>query len=297
MSNKHIPKNLSNLIIAIIINIGITIFEFTLGILSNSLALISDAFHNATDISSIILGYISERVSTFPTNSEKTYGYKKIEFVTAFVNSLILLIATIYIFYEGISRLFTPTAVSSIQMFYVGIFAVIGNGFATWILSKNSDRNINIKAVWLHSLQDTLVSFGVVIGAAIIYFTGWNIVDPVISILIALFLTKSIFYLLKETLNALLDSVPSNIKYEEVRASLNAINGVVNINDLHIWSASSNTPILSAHIKIEDITKLNDVFIKSRNVLLNKYGIVHTTLQIIPTGTEDNKDPNFKYCN
>ena len=300
MTHEHSqkpPKTLSGLIIAIVINIGIVIFEIILGILSNSLALVSDAFHNLTDIFSMILGYIAEKISTIPANSDKTYGYKKAEFVTAFINSLVLLIATGYIFYEGISRLLKPTEVLSVQMFYVGIIAAIGNGFATWILLKNSTENTNMKAVWLHSLQDTLLSFSVIIGAVIIYFTNWNIVDPLISIFIAIFLIRSVYALIKETLSALLDSVPANVSYDEIKKDLLNINEIDEVKDLHIWLANSKSPILSVHIQITDEKKLKTVFIKVKKMLLDKYGIQHTTLQIMPKTIIDCIKLDCDHCN
>lgn len=300
MTHKHsqkTPKTLSGLIMAIVINIGIVVFEIILGIFSNSLALISDAFHNLTDIFSMILGYIAEKISVISANSNKTYGYKKAEFITAFINSLILLVATGYIFYEGIFRLFKPTKVLSIQMFYVGIIAVIGNGFATWILLRNSKKNTNMKAVWLHSLQDTLLSFGVIIGAVIIYFTGWNIVDPLISVFIAIFLIRSAYALVKETLNALLDSVPANISYDEVKKDLLNINKIDGVKDLHIWLASSKSTMLSAHIQIANEKDLKTVFIEVKKMLLDKYGIRHTTLQIMPKAIIDCIKLDCDHCN
>ncbi len=293
--NHATPKTFSNLIIAIIINVGIVVFEIILGIISGSLALISDAFHNITDISSMILGYISEKISLKPSDNKKTYGYKKMEFITAFVNSLILLLAVAYILYESILRLFKPVEILSAQMFYVGLIAVIGNGIATWILSKDSKQNTNLKAVWLHSLQDALLSVGVIIGAGIIYFTGWTIVDPLISIFISIFLIKSIYTLIKETLNALLDSVPKNINYENVKKDILAVKGVKNVNDLHIWSANSHLTMLSVHIQIDDINNLATIFTNIKTTLHDKYDIEHSTIQILP----ENMDINFEcnHCN
>jgi len=298
MSHSHThetPKTLSRLILAIVINVGIVIFEIILGILSNSLALISDAFHNITDISSMVLGYISEKTAVKPANNTKTYGYKKIEFVTAFVNGLILMLATIYIFYEGILRLFNPTEVVSSQMFYVGIVAVIGNGLATWILSRDSQNNTNMKAVWLHSLQDALLSLGVIVGAVIIHFTGWNIIDPIISIFISLFLAKSIYYLIKETVNALIDSVPENIDYEKVRKDLENIKGVEKVSDLHIWLESSHLPMLSVHLQIKNLGDLEEILAKAQNLLHKNHEIEHTTIQIVPQNPA--KFSNCHHCN
>ena len=299
MSHNHsheAPKNLTRLVLAILINIAIVIFEIILGILSNSLALISDAFHNITDISSMILGYISEKLSQKSPSKTKTFGYKKIEFVSAFINSFVLLLVTIYILYEGILRLLHPEQVISLQMLYVGIVAVIGNGVATWILSHGSKDNTNMKAVWLHSLQDALLSVGVIIGAGIIYFTGWNIIDPLLSIFISIFLLKSIYLLLKETFNALVDSVPDNIDFDKVRQDLLAIDGIKTVSDLHIWLSDSHTPMLSVHITTQTIDKNGNIFIKAKKLLHDTYDIEHTTLQIIPAKIAST-DFHCEHCN
>ncbi len=296
MTHKHThetPKTFSGLMIAIGINIVITVFEIILGIMANSLALISDAAHNLTDIGSMVLGYVTEKMVARPANDKKTYGYKKMEFVTAFVNGLILLLVTGYILYEGITRLFMAPEVISGTMFYVGLIALLGNTIATWILTKSSKNNTNMQAVWLHSLQDALSSLGVVVGAVIIKFTGWNIVDPVISILIAVFLIKSIYHLIKRTVDALLDSVPEGIDYEEVKRDLLQIKGVVKLNDLHIWLESSRLAMLSVHLQIEDVNDLEQVFQEAKNLLFDKYHIEHTTVQVIPVDIRT----KCKHCN
>jgi len=291
--HQHQPKTLTGLVVAIIINIGITIFEVIFGVLSNSLALISDAAHNLTDIGSMILGYVSEKMLAKPANDKKTYGYKKMEFVTAFVNGLILLLVTGYVLYEGIFRLFKTPEVVSGQMFYVGLIALAGNTIATWILTRSAKENTNMQAVWLHSLQDALASLGVVLGAVIIHYTGWKIVDPIISILIALFLVKSIYHLIKRTLDALLDSVPDNINYEEVRKDLLNIEGVEKLSDLHIWLESSHLPMLSVHLEIKDKQDFSKILKDTKNLLFQKYKLEHTTIQIAP----QNIKIQCKHCN
>ncbi len=296
MSHNHkheTPKTIPGLIIAIGINIVITVFEIILGIMANSLALISDAAHNLTDIGSMVLGYVTEKMVARPANDKKTYGYKKMEFVTAFVNGLILLLVTGYILYEGVIRLFTVPEVVDGTMFYVGLIALLGNAVATWILTKSSKNNTNMQAVWLHSLQDALSSLGVVMGAVIIKFTGWNIIDPIISILIAVFLIKSIYHLIKRTVDALLDSVPEGIDYEEVKRDLLQIKGVVKLNDLHIWLESSRLPMLSVHLQIGDVNDLEQVFQEAKNLLFDKYHIEHTTVQVIPVDIRT----KCKHCN
>ncbi len=298
MSHNHThkaPKTLFALIIAIIINLGIVVFEIVFGILSHSLSLISDAVHNLTDISSMVLGYFAEKISMRPADSKRTYGYKKVEFIAAFTNTLILLVATMYILYEGVIRLSNPEHVLSWQMLVVGSVAFFGNTVATWILAKGSKENTNMKAVWLHSLQDALLSLGVIFGAVVIYFTQWDIVDPILSIVISIVLLKSIYSLLQETFNALVDSVPKNINFEEIRQSLSKIDGVKDIGDLHIWLAASRMPILSVHLQIKNKDDLETIFDEVKRLLRDKYDIEHTTIQIIPQTLKTKNE--CLYCN
>ncbi len=298
MSHDHTheaPKTLFALIIAMIINLGIVVFEIMFGILSHSLSLISEAIHNLTDISSMVLGYFAEKASMRPVNNKKTYGYKKVEFIAAFTNTLILLAATIYILYEGVVRLLKPEHVLGWQMLFAGVVALIGNGIATWILTKSSKENTNMKAVWLHSLQDSLLSLGVIFGAVIIYFTHWNIVDPILSIVISIVLLKSIYALLQETFDALTDSVPKNMDFEKIRQSLAQVEGVQNVSDLHIWLASSHTPLLSVHLQIKDKGELERVFNESKKILHDTYDIEHTTIQITPVDLK--METHCEHCN
>ncbi len=300
MSHDHAhsaPQNLTSLIWAIGINIGIVAFEVFFGIISGSLSLITDAVHNLTDISSMVLGYFSEKISLYPTNNKKTYGYKKAEFLSAFVNALILFAAVGYILYEAALRIFHPSEVLSAQMFVVGVVAVVGNSLATWILTGGSKDNMNMKAVWLHSLQDALLSVGVIIGAVAIYFTGWNIIDPLISIFIALFIIKSTYALLKQTVDSLLDSVPENIDFDELKNSLQKIDKIKKVNDLHIWANSSKEPILTAHLQVSDEKYLTEVFVKAKKILHDKYGIEHATLQVMPKNINKKADLECNHCN
>ena len=177
---KHNSRNLT---ISIFLNIGIVIFEIIFGLLSRSMALISDALHNITDIGSMVLSWWGEKMSSWPNNDRKTYGYKRAEVIIAFTNGGILLAVTIFIVIEAVKRLFHPTEVAGVQMMVVAGVALIGNGIATYLLEKDAHNNLNLKSAWLHSLQDAIFSLAVIIGAVAIYFTGWNWIDPALSIL------------------------------------------------------------------------------------------------------------------
>jgi cobalt-zinc-cadmium efflux system protein len=177
------PASLTNLILAILINGVIVVFELFFGLLIQSMALISDAVHNLSDIAAMSFTYWAEKISRRPANERKTYGYLKFEFIAAFINSLVLSVVIAFVFWESIQRLMTPAEIPGKTMLWVAVVAFAGNGMATLLLKKISGRNFNIRTAWLHSLQDALFSLGVIIGALLITFFGWFFIDPLISMI------------------------------------------------------------------------------------------------------------------
>ena len=294
-SHSHAPVNsLSRLLVAILINGGIVIFEIILGVITRSMALISDAIHNISDISAMILGFWSEKIAKKPGNTKKTYGYKKIEFITAFANSIILSVAIIFVFYEAVMRFLEPVEVQSKTMFFVALIALAGNSLATLVLQKTAGGNFNLKAVWLHSLQDALLSLGVVIASIIIYFTNWNFVDPLGSIIICLFIAREIYKIITHTINALLDSVPEGIDFKAVKKEILKNENVEEVADLHIWQTDSHTKMLSAHLRITSDSNTRTILEAIKKVLHDKFEIEHTTLQMV---SNDAPRLNCQHCN
>jgi cobalt-zinc-cadmium efflux system protein len=291
--------NGKNLIISIFLNIGIVVFEIVFGLLSRSMALISDALHNITDIGSMVLSWWGEKMSSWPSNGRKTYGYKRAEVIIAFTNGGILLAVTIFIVFEAIQRIFHPTEVAGLQMMVVAGIALAGNGIATYLLEKDAHKNLNLKSAWLHSLQDAIFSLAVIVGAGAIYFTGWNWIDPALSILISAFLLKEIYKIVAESLNMMLDSVPSDIDFAEVQKTLAKIPEIKSLHDLHIWQTGSNNKYLSAHLKIAELNESERGILLSKLqiLLLGKYQIRHSTLQMISEKESENIDLECEHCN
>ncbi|MGV8079969.1 MAG: cation diffusion facilitator family transporter [Syntrophales bacterium] len=290
------PASLKNLIFAIVINGGIVVFELVFGLLIQSMALISDAVHNLSDIAAMGLSYGAEKVSLRPPNERKTFGYRKIGFIAAFVNSIVLSVAIAFILWEALGRLLAPTPIPGREMFWVALVAFVGNGAATLFLQKISARNVNLKTAWLHSLQDALFSLGVIAGALVILFFGWHIVDPLLSIGISLFIAREIYRIVRQTLNSLLDAVPPGIDFAEVRNDLLALTGVAEVMDLHIWQTGEDHRLLSVHIRMaEGSTDSGAVIRSAQEMLVYKYGINHTTLQILPFSAGEMEHCN--HCN
>ena len=290
------PASLTNLIFAIVINGGIVIFEMIFGLLIQSMALISDAVHNLSDIAAMSFTYWAEKVSRRPANALKTYGYRKLGFIAAFVNSLILAVVIVFIFWESVQRLMSPAAVPGKTMFWVAVVAFVGNGAATLLLKKISARNFNIKSAWLHSMQDALFSLGVIIGALLITFFGWRFIDPLISMVICIFIVREIYKIFRQTVNSLLDAVPADVNFNQVRNDLLAIPAVAEVNDLHIWQTGAEQKLLSVHLKSGEVSPDHEAIILAvQEMLEHKYRINHTTIQIMPFSAGETEHCN--HCN
>ena len=300
MSHNHNhndqPASLANLILAIIINGGIVIFEMIFGLLISSMALISDAIHNLSDIAAMGFTYFAEKMSRRPATEVKTYGWRKMEFIAAFVNSIVLSVVIAFVFWESVQRLFSPAEVSGKIMLWVAIVAFVGNGAATLLLQKISARNFNIKSAWLHSLQDALFSLGVIVGALLIMFFDLYFVDPLISMVICIFIAREIYKIIRHSVNALLDAVPADVDFNAVKRDLLSVTGVSEVNDLHIWQTGSGQKLLSAHLISDDESPDHEQIIRTvQEILHDSYGINHTTIQLLPPSTVEMEHCN--HCN
>lgn len=288
-----------HLMLAIGSNLIIVVTEVVFGLLSHSMALLSEALHNFTDIGSLVLSLWGERVIKKPHTTQKTFGYKRTEVIIAFTNGAILLGVSGWVLVESILRIFRPEPIASMTMLIVAVISLLGNGFGTYILEKDAKKNLSLKSAWLHSLQDALFSLSIIFAAIIIYYTGWNWIDPAISIIISIFLLKEVFNIITESVNMLLDSVPVGIDFEVLKRALLAIRGVEEINDLHIWQTGSHDKFISAHVLIHENAEKErlGILIKARGLLESKFGIHHQTLQLVTTRELQRIGFQCEHCN
>lgn len=275
--------NNARLLVAIGLNVLIVVFEVILGLFSGSMALLSDALHNVTDIGSMVLSFWGEKVAARPSTMRKTYGYKRAEIIIAFVNGGVLLAVVGFILIEAIQRLFAPVEVAGLRVLIVATVAFLGNGIATYLLEKEAHGNLNLKSAWLHSLQDALFSLGIIAGAILLTFTGWQWIDPVISIVLSLFLLKEIYEILSESVHMLLDSVPEDLNFEEVKSALLSLEHMESVDDLHIWQTGSRDRFLSAHLIVaaRGMEERMKILIAAKKLLMERFRIGHTTLQMV----------------
>jgi len=285
----------SRLFWTIAANILITIAEFVGGILSGSLALLSDAAHNLSDVISLIISWGGEKLSLRKSSVKYSFGFKRIEIFTALINSFSLWIIAVFIVYEAYFR-FTKIHEMDINfsiLLPVACVGLLGNLASIFLLFKEKNKNLNLKAAFLHLLYDAVSSVAVIIGAIIIYFTGMYILDLIISLFIALLIFWSGWKIILESLHILMQGVPNAVVFNNVCKEIIKLEPVESLHDLHIWALNSTHYFLSCHIilnkKQKDIES-NDQIITDINCLLkDKFNINHTSIQIENNALCDNE--------
>jgi cobalt-zinc-cadmium efflux system protein len=255
--------------------------EIFAGIQAHSLALISDAGHNFTDALALLLAWFGYYLEGKPADDIKTYGYQRAGVLSAFVNALTLLALSGWIFYESALRLKQPRAVREGVMMAVAALGLVVNGGIMWALRSASRHNLNVRSAFVHMLGDALGSLGIVAGAIVIHYTGWEQVDPALSILIGMLIVWTAWDIIREALNILLEGLPRGIQLQDATSAMRAIEGVLDVHDLHIWSLGSSTHALSCHVLIADVPpSASEAILQRLNTMLaERFHISHTTVQ------------------
>lgn len=281
-SHLHSPKIDSvgrALIIGIAINVIYAATEFGIGIWQESMGLIADAGHNMSDVAGLLLALLAVKLSAKRASQQYTFGYKKASILISLVNAVILLAAVAGIVWESVERFISPAPVEGWSVALTAAIGVAVNFAAAWLLLKDKDRDLNIRGAYLHMMLDALVSIGVVVSGIVISLTGWNIIDPLIGVVVAAVIVYSSWHLLTESLRLAMDGVPSGIDFEKVETALRAIDGVEDVHHMHIWGISTTQTALTAHIIVGDISHSEHIAVQAEEVL-QSLGIGHSTLQI-----------------
>ena len=257
------------------------LIEVVAGIQAHSLALLSDAGHNVTDAGALLLAWVAFYLQSKPADESKTYGYHRAGVLAAFVNALTLLVLSAWIFYESIIRLSKPEPVHEWVMMAVAMGGLVLNCGIMLALRSASRHDLNVRSAFVHMLGDALGSVAIIGGALVIRYTGWMQVDPLLSIVIGLLVVWTAWDIVRESLNILLEGLPRGILLQEVAESMQAVEGVLDVHDLHIWSLGSHTHALSCHVLIEDVPpSSSDAILRRLNgVLDERFSISHTTVQ------------------
>jgi len=281
-SHHHHPVNEKNLLIATLLNFVITIAEFAGGILSNSLALLSDALHNLSDTFATFIAYIAILIGRKDANVKKTFGYKRVEILAALLNAVILIIMSIYLVKEAYLRWKDPEPIKSMIMLVVGMIGLLANVFAVVILKRDSGKSINVKAAYVHLIGDSLSSVVVIIGGILIQIFEIYWIDPLITLLICIYIIREAFIILKESVNILMQSTPSSLNLSRVKKAVERLPEVSNIHHLHAWNLTEQRVHLEAHVELNSDLKLSELKNtqqKIEELLHADFHIHHVTIQ------------------
>ena len=278
--HHHVPSTGWILRASLVATLGFTALEVFAGVRSGSLALLSDAGHNFTDALALLLAAIGLYLQGKPANKKKTFGYQRAGVIAAFLNAATLIVIALIIFWEAIDRMIHPQDVDQKTMIWVAAVALLLNGTIMLGLQNGRKGDINIRAAFIHMLGDALGAVAIIIGAVAIGYTGWTYIDPLLSIALGALIIYTAWDIIHESLNILLEGLPRGLELQKVTESMGAIEGVLDVHDLHIWSLGSSTHALCSHVLIEDMPpSSSDGILRRINEVVSGFGIQHTTIQ------------------
>ncbi len=286
MSHSHPHPNAAQNTHRLALSLSLTaIFvavEIGAGIFSDSLALLTDAAHNFTDVIALGLSWFALKIAARPARAGRTYGYLRVEILAALVNSVSLIFIALGIFYEAYRRFGAPPEVNSRILLGVGALAFAVNLCTAWLVKEGSERDLNMRSAFLHLMGDVFSTLGAAAAGAVILFTGWNWLDPLVSALVGVFIFYNAWGILRQTVHILLEHAPRHMNLEQMAADIRAVEGVRDVHDLHVWSIKENLTALSAHIVIDDAPVSACAAIqRAVNVMLaQNYDVRHATLQL-----------------
>ncbi|MFH2040343.1 MAG: cation diffusion facilitator family transporter [Chloroflexota bacterium] len=292
---KDLTKSaIRRLAISLVITLAFVFIEIIFGFLSNSLALLTDAAHNFTDVLALGLSWWALRLATSPSHARRTYGYHRAGILVALLNSTTLVIIALGIFIEAYKRFVNPPEVITGIMIPVAVMAVIVNLVTALLVRRDSEDDLNMRSAFQHLMGDVLSTIGAVIAGVIIYFTGLNWIDPLVSVLIGVLILWNAWGIVRESIDILMEATPADIDVEAMLMDMRKIEGVRGVHDLHIWSINHSMRTLSAHIQTDDIPLSQGAAIQLdlTEMLIQKYRVAHATLQLECEGC----NPPDLYC-
>jgi cobalt-zinc-cadmium efflux system protein len=278
----------TRLMLSLALTAGFVIVEVAAGLFSNSLALLTDAAHNFTDVIALGLSWFAVRLATRPSSATRTYGYHRAGILVALVNSTTLVVMSLVIFYEAYQRFLSPPEVKSVVLIVVGLLAFAVNLVTALLVRQGSREDLNLRSAYLHLMGDVLSTLGAVAAGVIIYFTNWNWLDPLVSVFIGVLILWNAWGILRETVDILLESTPRDVDMDTMISDMKQVNGVLGVHDLHVWSITQSMRTMSAHILTDDISISEGTQIQGQlnEILSHRYNITHATLQLECVGCQ-----------
>ena len=289
-SHVHDTSNLSGkkILRVTLLNALITVAELIGGLVSGSLALLSDSVHNLSDTAAIALSYFANRVARRPRDSKRTFGYKRAEILAAFINSSVLFVISVFLIFGAWKRFRSPEEINGVLMITVASVGLAANLFSMLLLEKDSHGNLNIRSSYLHLLGDTISSVGVVLGGIVINIWGITWIDSLVTLLISLYILKASWGILSKTISIFMQSSP-DLDFDGIRKDIEGIDMVRNIHHVHAWMINENLIHFEAHIDMEDmkLSEAEKVYDRIGELLKEHYGVSHITLQAEVDRCED----------
>lgn len=270
-----------------ILNVAITIAEFIGGALSGSLSLISDAFHNLGDSFSIVFSYGAHKISQKRQNERNTFGYKRAEIIAAFLNAIALCLICLFLMVEAVKRISHPESINGSLMLIVAVVGLIANFVSAFLLNAGAKHNLNMRATYLHIMSDALSSVAIIVGGILIDIFGWVWIDPVVTILVAVYIFYESIPIIRQTNRIVMQGAPV-IDYQAIKHDLLQINGILGVHHVHAWSIDEHNVIFSAHVNLHDmkISEAQQIYSQIDDLMEKKYHMCHVTIQAETTRGE-----------
>lgn len=267
--------------ISIILNFIITAAEFIGGIISGSLALLSDALHNLNDTTSLGISLVARKISKKEANRDKTFGYKRAEIIGAFINLITLVIIALFLIKEGVERFYNPQPIDGMVMFIVAIIGLLGNVITAILLYRDSTENLNLRSAYIHILSDAFSSVGVIIAGILILWYQLYIIDTILTLIIAGYILWHSYYMLRQTINILMESTPADIQIPNIQQAMAEVSGVLDIHHLHVWRLDEKNILLESHVVIdeENMGQMESIKSSLKELLSTNFDIHHSTLE------------------
>ena len=279
-----------NLLITIALKLLLTITEGLGGWFSGSLSLLSDALHNLNDVLSIVISWFAVKMAEKEHDKKNTFGYRRATIIAAVINATLLIIMSLFLFREAYFKFIQPEKINALLVIVIAAIGIVLNAVAVYLLHKSSGDDLNMRAVYLHFLSDALSSVGVMVGGVVIYYFNAYWIDPLLTVLIGLYILKESYEILKESANILMQGTPKTVDIDEIAEELEKMDAIKNIHHVHIWALDEHTLFFEAHVNLQNdilVSELSDVYAKLEQVLKGRFGVTHLTIQFEYNCCED----------
>ena len=279
-----------NLLITIALKLLLTITEGLGGWFSGSLSLLSDALHNLNDVLSIVISWFAVKMAEKEHDKKNTFGYRRATIIAAVINATLLIIMSLFLFREAYFKFLQPEKINALLVIVIAAIGIILNAVAVYLLHKNSGDDLNMRAVYLHFLSDALSSVGVMVGGMVIYYFEAYWIDPLLTVLIGLYILKESYEIVKESTNILMQGTPKTVDIDEIAEELEKLDEIKNIHHVHIWALDEHTLFFEAHVNLQNdilVSELSAVYEKLEQLLKGRFGVTHLTIQFEYNCCED----------